>query len=180
LRSLPDLSFFCHSLSCCLLVAAYPSAPDLRRLHSSAPFLGSIPWRCSCLAPFLGLGGAPAQSLPRPRWSSVLWLRLCLGAPHKTFGVASVLLLGSLASSRFSSSAPVLGPIPRPRKCSLLPFFGPIPWPCFGAPNGTLCCAPVPRSRCSSLVPTGPSVLRTKPSLLSSLASALSSSKFLI
>jgi hypothetical protein len=135
---------------------------------------------------------------------------LCLGAPHKTFGLALVLLLGSSALPWFSSSAPVLGPvtrcsarnlwprvssppwllglalvlilgpIPRPGRCSSVPFFGPIPWRCFGAPHKTLGCAPVPRSRCPSSVPTGPTVLRTKPSLLRSSASVLPSGKFLI
>jgi hypothetical protein len=132
-------------VACCLFVGSGPRA---------APVLGSSPRRCSFLVPFLGLGGAPARSLPWPRRSPVLrprlgapsrlltsspltwcsarniWPRLgaplrprfgapprFLGAPHKTcglgpflglsrprfFGLASVLLLGSLPSTRCSA-----------------------------------------------------------------------------
>jgi hypothetical protein len=66
-------SFFLSSLSFLLLVA-YSSAPDLGRLHSLAPVPGGAPYRSRSLAlavllldPFLGRGGAPARSLPRPR-----------------------------------------------------------------------------------------------------------------
>jgi hypothetical protein len=210
LSSSPDLSSFLNSLSCCLLVVAYSSAADLGWLHSLAPVLSGAPSRsCSSasvvllLDPFLGRGGAPARSLPWPRWCSCLvtssasavlgssaspWCSssapcLRLGAPHETFGLASVLLLGSSASPWFSSSAPVLGPmtrcsarnlrpcagsppwllglalvlilgpIPRPRRCSSVPFFGPIPWRCFNAPHETLGCAPAPQSRCPVPLP---------------------------
>jgi hypothetical protein len=100
------------------------------------------------LGPFLGRGGAPARSLPRPRWcscavpssaSAVLgssaspWCsslapRLRLGAPHETFGLASVLLLGSSALPWFSSSAPVLGPMTRCSARNLRPRVGSPPW----------------------------------------------------
>jgi hypothetical protein len=107
-------SFFLSSLSflllvgCCLFVGSRPWA---------APFLGSSPRRSSFSVPFLGLGGAPARSLPWPRWSSVLRPRLGapsrlltsphqlrLGAPHETFGLASVILFGLASVPPLGSS----------------------------------------------------------------------------
>ncbi len=82
--------------------------------------VGSLP-RSSALAvlPFLGvgLGSAPIPCRPRPRWwsSSVPRRRLGgpprphLGAPHETFGPASVLRMKPSASAWWcSSSAPCL------------------------------------------------------------------------
>jgi hypothetical protein len=164
--------------------------PFNRMAHTAnSPFLGLGGPRLFSLALVLLLG-----SLPSHRCSARnLWPRL--GSPSWLLGLALVLLLGSSPRSHDSVLRPrvgsppwllglalllILGPIPRPRRCSSVPFFGPIPWRCFSAPHETLGCAPVPRSRCSSLVPTGPTVLRTKPSLLRSSASVLPSGKFLI
>jgi hypothetical protein len=164
-------------VACCLLLVACSPAPDLGWLQSSAVLLlGPVPWprQCSCWVPSSALEVLLLHPVPRPRQCSC-WVpylasavlgssalprysslarRCLLCAPHKTFGLASVLFLVSSASPRFSSSASVLGPIPWPRRRSSVPFFGPIPWRCFGAPHKTLGCAPVPRSWCSSSVPT--------------------------
>jgi hypothetical protein len=64
------VSFFLHSLSCCLWLIPWlqTSGSSIPRLHSLAVLLlGPVPppWRCS-LVRFLRLGGAP-RSLPRPR-----------------------------------------------------------------------------------------------------------------
>jgi hypothetical protein len=129
LRSSPDLSSFLHSLSCSLLVVAYSLAPDLGRLQTLGSFtpwlqssavllLGPVPrpLRCSCsipslaavvllLSPFLGLGGAPAWSLPWPRRFSAL--QPCLGAPPRLLAFALLVLRTKpLASPRFSFLAP--------------------------------------------------------------------------
>jgi hypothetical protein len=141
-------SFFLSSLSFLLLVGC--------RL-----FLGSRPRRCSFSVPFLGLGGAPARSLPRPRRCScsvpssasvVLLLGHFLGrGGPRLFSLALVLLLGALPSPR----------------CSTRNL-----WPRLGSPSWLLRLALVlllgssPRSH--------DSVLRTKPLALrrfSSLAS---------
>jgi hypothetical protein len=103
-------SFFLSSLSFLLLVGCRLFLGSRPR---AAPFLGSSPRRCSFLVPFLGLGGAPARSLPRPRWCScsvpssasvVLLLGpfLGLGGP-RLFSLALVLLLGSSPSPRCSA-----------------------------------------------------------------------------
>jgi hypothetical protein len=82
-------------VACCLFVGSRPRA---------APFLGCSPRRCSFSVPFLGLGGGPARSLPRPRRSSALQPRL--GAPPWLLAFASVLRTNSSASPRFSFLAP--------------------------------------------------------------------------
>jgi hypothetical protein len=80
------VSFFLHSLSCCLWLIPWlqTSGSSIPRLHSLAVLLlGPVPppWRCSLVpssasavllpGPFLGLGGAPARSRPWPRWCSL-------------------------------------------------------------------------------------------------------------
>jgi hypothetical protein len=103
-------SFFLSSLSFLLLVGCrffFGSRPR------AAPFLGSSPRRCSFSVPFLGLGGAPGG----PRFfglALVLLLgssphRLRLGAPHETFGLASVLLFGLASVLPLGSSVLPLG-----------------------------------------------------------------------
>jgi hypothetical protein len=101
-------SFFLSSLSFLLLVGYRLFVGSRPR---AAPVLGSSPWQCSFLVPFLGLGGAPAWSLPWPRRSSVLRPRL--GAPAR--------LLNSARNLR-----PHLGAPPR--------LLGVIPW-FLGAPH---------------------------------------------
>jgi hypothetical protein len=115
------LSFFALFLVACwlsLIPWLQTSGGSIPRLHSSAVLLlGPVPWprRCSCLipsltaavlllGPFLGLGGAPARSLPRPRRSSALQPRL--NAPPRLLAFASVLRTKPLASPRFSFLAP--------------------------------------------------------------------------
>jgi hypothetical protein len=109
LRSSPDL-FFLLSLSFLLLVGC---RLFLGSRPWAAPVLGSSPWRCSFLVPFLGLGGAPARFFPRPRrcsWpvpSSALVVLLLgpflgLGGP-RLFSLALVLLLGASPSPRCSA-----------------------------------------------------------------------------
>jgi hypothetical protein len=86
-RFCPELCFVCFCLlrffspsslftlflvGCCFFVGSRPRA---------APFLGSSPQRCSFSVPFLGLGGAPAQSLPCTWRSLVLLPRL--GTPFR-------------------------------------------------------------------------------------------------
>jgi hypothetical protein len=145
LRSEPVLSSSLHSLSFCLLIVAYLPAPDLGWLQSLARVLGSAPSRSHSsasavllLGPFLGLGGPRFFGLALVLLFGSSPHRLRLGAPHETFGLASVLLfglalvlplgssvlhtkpaasvpssasavLGSSASLRCSSSAPRLG-----------------------------------------------------------------------
>jgi hypothetical protein len=119
-------SFFLSSLSFLLLVGCRLFVGSGPR---AAPFLGSSPRRCSFSVPFIGLGGAPARSLPWPRWSSVLRPRL--GAPSQ--------LLTSSPSTRCSARnlrprpgaplRPRLGAPPRflgaPHEtCRLGPFLG--------------------------------------------------------
>jgi hypothetical protein len=113
-------------------------------LQSSAPVLGFSPWLQSW-APVLNLGGAP-----RSRYSSLggaPWFRypasvvlllgpfLSLGGPW-CFGLASVLLLGSLPSTRCSTQN--LWPhLASPWWCSSLaprPHLGAPPW-FLGAPH---------------------------------------------
>jgi hypothetical protein len=184
-------SFFLTSLSlsCCLLVVAYSPAPYLGRLQSLAPVLGGAPpWSYSLgsavllLGPFLGLGG--------PRFFGLVLVlllgssphRLRLGAPHETFVLASVLLLGSLALPRCSTQNLRPRSLPRPRRSSVLR-------PRFSAPPRLLAFDSVlrlkpsasPRSssslapRCSPWVPRC-SALNPRPQCSSSV---LSSGKFL-
>jgi hypothetical protein len=111
-------SFFLSSLSFLLLVGCRLFVGSGPR---AAPFLGSSPRRCSFSVPFLGLGGAPARSLPRPRRSSVLRPRL--GAPSQ--------LLTSSPLTRCSARnlRPRIGASIRPR-------IGAPPW-FLGAPHET-------------------------------------------
>jgi hypothetical protein len=126
-------SFFLSSLSflllvgCRLFLGSRPRGGSIPWLQSSAVLLlGPVPRprRCSCsipssaaavllLGPFLGLGGAPARSLPRPWRSSAL--QPSLGAPPWRLAFASVLHTKPLASPRFSFLAPqaCLGSPPR-------------------------------------------------------------------
>jgi hypothetical protein len=101
-------SFCLSSLSFLLLVGCRLFVGSSPR---AAPFIGSSPRRCSFLVPFLGLGGAPARSLPWPRRSSVLSPRL--GAPSR--------LLTSSPSTRCSAQ-------------NLRPRLGAPLWPRLGAP----------------------------------------------
>jgi hypothetical protein len=122
-------SFFLSSLSFLLLVGCRLFVGSGPR---AAPFLGSIPRRCSFLVPFLGLGGAPARSLPWPWRSSVLWPRL--GAP-----------------SRFLTSSPST-------RCSarnLRPHIGAPVRPRLGAPLSSL----VLRTKPAALVPSSASAV---------------------
>jgi hypothetical protein len=126
LFALLTCSFFLSSLSFLLLVGCRLFVGSRPR---AAPFLGSSPWRCSFSVSFLGLGSAPARSLPWPQRSSVL--RPHLGAPSR--------LLTSSPSTRCSARnlRPHLGTPLRPRlgappgflgalheTCGLGPFLG--------------------------------------------------------
>jgi hypothetical protein len=183
-------SFFLSSLSflllvgCRLFVGSRPWA---------APFLGSSPRRCSFSVPFLGLGGAPARSLPWPQRSLVLRPRL--GAPSR--------LLTSSPSTWCSARNlwPCLGAPLRPRlgappwflsaphgTCGLIPFLG------LGSSASLRCSSSAPRLRIgaphesfgltsvlllgSSVFSLGSSVLQTKPAA-SVLLPVLTSGKFL-
>jgi hypothetical protein len=113
LRSSPDLSSFLHSLSCCLLVVFYSSAPGGAPARS-LPW----PWRSSVFRPRLGapcglLTSSPstwcsAQNL-RPRLGHPIRPRIgapprFLGAPHETCGLGPFLRLpGSSPSTRCSA-----------------------------------------------------------------------------
>jgi hypothetical protein len=119
-------SFFLSSLSFLLLVGCRLFLGSRPR---AAPFLGSIPWRCSFSVLFLGLGGAPARSLPRPR-------RCSCSVPSSA---SVVLLLGpflGLGGSRLFSLALVLllGSSPSPR-CSTRNLWPRLGSPCWKAPN---------------------------------------------
>jgi hypothetical protein len=70
--------------------------------------------RCSPSVPWCSARNLRPRSLPRP-WCSSPAPRLRLGAPHKTFGLASVLLLGS---SVFSLGSSVLRTKPAASQCS--------------------------------------------------------------
>jgi hypothetical protein len=144
-------SFFLSSLSFLLLVGCRLFVGSGPR---AAPFLGSSPRRCSFSVPFLGLGGAPAWSLPWPRRSSVLRPRL--GAPSQ--------LLTSSPSTRCSARnlRPRIGAPIRPRigapprflgapheTCGLGPFLG-LSGPRFFGLASVLLPGSSPLTRCSA------------------------------
>jgi hypothetical protein len=144
----------------CLAPAPWPW------LHSSAPFLGSIP-RSHSLVPFLG------------------------GA-RRSHSSASAVLCSRVPRPWLHSSFPFFGPVPRPWLHSLVPFLGSISQPHSSVPFLGLGSALVLDTKpqwCShsstSAVLLGPRcpgapVLHMKPSLLCSSASVLSSGNFLI
>jgi hypothetical protein len=202
LFALLTCSFFLSSLSFLLLVGCRLFVGSRPR---AAPFLGSSPWRCSFSVSFLGLGSAPARSLPWPQRSSVL--RPHLGAPSR--------LLTSSPSTRCSARnlRPHLGTPLRPRlgappgflgalheTCGLGPFLG-LSGPRFFGLSGprffglapVLLLGSLPSTRCSAQnlwphlgtplrprlsAPLGSLVLRTKPaaSVPSSASAVLGSS----
>jgi hypothetical protein len=141
-------SFFLSFLllvGCRLFVGSGPRA---------APFLGSSHRRCSFSVPFLGLGGAPARSLPWPRRSSVLRPRL--GAPSR------LLTSSPLTRSSVRNLRPCIGAPLRPRlgappwflgapheTCGLGPFLG-LSGPRFFGLALVLLLGSLPSTRCSA------------------------------
>jgi hypothetical protein len=149
-------SFFLSSLSflllgCHLFLGSRPRA---------APFLGSSPRQCSFLVPFLGLGGAPALSLPRPRRcscsvpssASVVLLPghfLGLVRGPRLFSLALVLLLGASPSPRCSARnlRPRLGSPSWLLGIALVLLIGSSPW----SHDSVLCMKPLASRWFSSL-----------------------------